>query len=99
MRFVHEPVQTTCAIEQRILGVQVQMNELGMRHSSTTYRPYADRSKHEMFTEDREERDRAQREGGANCKSAAPSAGGQAFLKKPLMTSETRSIWASVSSG
>ena len=71
------------------------MNELGMRHSSTTYRPYANRSKHEMFTEDREERDRAQREAGPNRKSA----GGQAFLKNPLMTSETRSIWASVSSG
>ena len=66
MRFLHEPIQTTCAIEQGILGVQVQMNELGMRHSSTTYRPYANRSKHEMFTENRKGRDREQREAGVS---------------------------------
>ena len=35
VRLVHQPVQTAGAIEQRILGVQMQMNKFGVRHSST----------------------------------------------------------------
>src|ERR1041385_1773289 len=32
MRFVHQAIQTASAIEQRVLGVQVQMDEVGVRH-------------------------------------------------------------------
>jgi hypothetical protein len=32
MRFVHQPVQPACAIEQGILGVQMQMDKIGVRH-------------------------------------------------------------------
>ena len=35
MRLVHQPVQTAGAIEQRILGVQVQMDKFGVRHGGT----------------------------------------------------------------
>src|SRR5436190_20758898 len=32
MRLLHQPVQTTGPIEQRILGVQMEMNKLSVRH-------------------------------------------------------------------
>jgi hypothetical protein len=32
MGFVHEPVQTTSPIEQRVLGVQMEMNKVRVRH-------------------------------------------------------------------
>jgi hypothetical protein len=32
MRFIHQPVQPACAIEQGILGVQMQMDKIGVRH-------------------------------------------------------------------
>jgi hypothetical protein len=32
MRLVHQPIQTAGAIEQGILGVQMQMDKLGVRH-------------------------------------------------------------------
>jgi hypothetical protein len=35
MGFLHEPVQTARAIEQRVLGVQVQMDKVGVRHRPT----------------------------------------------------------------
>jgi len=35
VRLVHQPVQTAGAIEQRILGVQVQMYKFGVRHGAT----------------------------------------------------------------
>ena len=34
VRFVHQPVQPAGAIEQRILGVQMEMDKIGMRHGS-----------------------------------------------------------------
>jgi hypothetical protein len=34
MRLVHEPVKAACAIEQRILGVQMQMNKIRVRHET-----------------------------------------------------------------
>jgi hypothetical protein len=33
MRLVHQPVQPAGAIEQRILGVQMQMDKIGVRHA------------------------------------------------------------------
>jgi len=33
MRLVHQPVQTAGAIEQGILGVQMEMNKIGVRHA------------------------------------------------------------------
>jgi hypothetical protein len=50
MRLVHEPIQAASPIEQRILGVQVQVNEIGMRHIYQGYRPPCRGSKQEMFT-------------------------------------------------
>ena len=32
VRLVHQPVQTARPIEQRILGVQVQVDKFGVRH-------------------------------------------------------------------
>ena len=34
MRLVHQPVQPAGAIEQRILGVQMQMNKVRVRHGT-----------------------------------------------------------------
>ena len=33
MRLVHQPIQTARAIEQGILGVQVQVNKIRVRHA------------------------------------------------------------------
>ena len=33
MRLVHQPVQPAGAIEQRILGVQMEMNKVRVRHA------------------------------------------------------------------
>ena len=35
LRLVHQPVQTAGAIEQRILGVQMQMDKIGVRHGGS----------------------------------------------------------------
>jgi hypothetical protein len=35
MRLVHQPVQTAGAIEQRILGVQMEMNKIRVRHEDS----------------------------------------------------------------
>jgi hypothetical protein len=35
MRLVHQPVQTAGAIEQGILGVQMQMDKIGVRHGGS----------------------------------------------------------------
>ena len=40
-RFVHQAVQAAGAIEQGILGVQMQMNELGVSHIFSTNLPFA----------------------------------------------------------
>jgi hypothetical protein len=34
MRLFHQPIQAACPIEQRILGVQMQVNKVGVRHNS-----------------------------------------------------------------
>jgi hypothetical protein len=34
MRLVHQPIHPAGAIEQRILGVQMQMNKVCVRHES-----------------------------------------------------------------
>jgi len=34
MRLFHQPVQTAGAIEQRILGVQMEMNKIRVRHGT-----------------------------------------------------------------
>ena len=35
MRLLHQPVEAAGAIEQRILGVQMEMNKISMRHEAT----------------------------------------------------------------
>ena len=57
MRLVHQPVQTAGAIEQGILGVQMQMDKIGVRHGDSltfhhpdtktqSYQPRMDTDKH-----------------------------------------------------
>jgi hypothetical protein len=50
MGLFHEPIQTASPIEQRILGVQMQVNKVGMRHTTTKYRLQLAGSKEEMLT-------------------------------------------------
>jgi hypothetical protein len=42
VRPVHQFVQTARTIEQRILGVQVQMDKIGVRHGGSLSLPAAD---------------------------------------------------------
>ena len=37
MRFIHEPVHAASAIEQRILGVNMKMNKVSVRHTFGDY--------------------------------------------------------------
>jgi hypothetical protein len=60
MRLVHQPVQPAGAIEQRILGVQMQMNKVRVRHGGSLTFHHQD-TKTQSFTQNQPQTNAAYR--------------------------------------